>query len=192
MSALVRRAGRATLPDGREVIWSVSDRRHGRRWRTEAIRDGRLESSLLLEAGVDGRPTRLELATVAGLLTLHPEATGSLNGNAVTAEGVRHLTFDWSDEHGLEIDGLPIPSVVTASRLAPTVVAGEGRTVPVVVVGPDLTVRAGQRRYQRLDGASWRIEGDGRAQALVVDDRGLPVWPATAGEWPLELDEQHD
>ena len=82
--------------------------------------------------------------------------------------------------------------VVTASRLAPTVVAGEGRTVPVVVVGPDLTVRAGQRRYQRLDGASWRIEGDGRAQALVVDDRGLPVWPATAGEWPLELDEQHD
>jgi hypothetical protein len=189
MSAAVRRAGRATLPDGRAIIWSVADGRRGRRWRAETIRDDRLESSLLLEVGVDGRPARLELATPAGLLTLHPEATGALHGNAVTGGGVRHLTFEWSEEHGLEIDALPIPSVVTASRLAPAVAAGEGRTVPVVVVGLDLTVRAGQRRYHRLDERSWRIDGDGHAQAFAIDHRGLPVWPTAAGEWPLELGE---
>jgi hypothetical protein len=62
--------------------------------------------------------------------------------------------------------------------------------VPVVVVGTDLSVRAGERRYERLDAHSWRVEGDGRAQILDVDERGVPIWPAPAGEWPLEL-EQH-
>jgi hypothetical protein len=187
MTALVRRAGRATLEDGTELLWSVADGRRGRRWRAEMIREGRLERVLLLEAGVDGRAVRLELAAPAGLLTLHPEASGGLHGNAVTASGVRHFTFEWSDEHGLELDGLPITSAVTASRLAPTTQVGEGRTVPVVVVGPDLTVRPGERRYRRLDEATWEIEGDGRTQILAIDERGVPAW-REAGEWPLELD----
>ncbi len=189
MSAPVRRAGRATLDDGAEIVWSVADGRRGRRWRAETIRAGRPESALLLEVGVDGRPARLELATAAGLLTLHPEAAGSLHGNAVTLRGVRHFTFDWSGDHGLEIDGLPIASAVTTGRLAAAMPAGEGRTVPVVVVGLDLTVRTGERHYHRLDDRTWRIDGDGRAQTLAVDGRGVPVWPEGAGEWPLELDQ---
>lgn len=189
MSALVRRAGRATPDDDTEIVWSVADGRSGRRWRARTLRDGALASSFLLEVGVDGRPTRLELATAAGLLTLHPEATGALHGNAVTPAGVRHLTFGWSGEHGLEIDELSVPSAVTAGRLAPALAVGEGRTVPVVVVGPDLAVRSGERRYERLGAGSWRIEGDGRAQVVEIDERGIPIWPATTGEWPLELDQ---
>jgi hypothetical protein len=191
MSAMIRRGGRVTLPDGSDVVWSVADGRRGRRWRVATLRAGVLTSSLLLEVGVDGRLDRLELTTPAGLLTLHPEATGSLHGNVVTGTGVRHLAFPWSDDHGLEIEGLALPSAVTAGRLAAQTVAGEGRTVSVVVVGAHLSVRAGERRYTRLDDLTWRIEGDGGAETLVVDGRGLPVWSASAWEWPLELD-PHD
>jgi hypothetical protein len=158
---MVRRGGRATLPDG-EIAWSVADGGRGRRWRTATTRGGALEAALLLEVGTDGRLARLELATAAGLLTLHPEAGGSLHGNAVTAGGIRHLTLDWSDEHGLELEANPIPGAMTAARLASTVAAGEARAVEVVVVGHDLVLREAGRRFERLDGAgSWPIVGDG-------------------------------
>lgn len=193
---MVRRGGSATLPDGGEIAWSVADGRRGRRWRAATTRDGVLTASLLLEVGADGRPARVELTTAAGLLTLHPEAGGSLHGNVVSAGGIRHLTFDWSDDHELEIEGTPIPSAVTAARLASTVRVGEGRIAPVVIVGHDLVVRVGARRFERLDAAgSWRIVGDGEANLLVVDTDGLPVWPGRASDWPgrasdgpLELD----
>ena len=51
MSAMVRRAGQAILPDGTEVVWSVADGRRGRRWRATTTRDGALPPSLLLEVG---------------------------------------------------------------------------------------------------------------------------------------------
>lgn len=188
MSAMVRRAGRSMLADGTRVVWSVADGRRGRRWRAITTRDGALISALLLEVGVDGRPARLELATAAGLLTLHPGSTGSLHGNAVTAAGVRHLTFAWSVEHELEIDGLPIASAVTARRLAGSMTMGEGRTVPVVTVAPELSVREGARRYVRVADATWRIEGEGDPCGLTIDEGGLPVWSGEAGEWPLELE----
>lgn len=185
---MVRRGGLATLPDRGEIAWSVADGRRGRRWRAATTRDGVLTASLLLEVGADGRPARVELATAAGLLTLHPEADGSLHGNVVSAGGIRHLTFDWSDDHEIEMDTNPIPSAVTAARLAATVRVGEGRTVPVVIVGQDLVVRAGERRFERLDAiGSWRIVGDGEAKLLAVDSDGLPVWPERSSDWPLEL-----
>jgi len=188
MSRQLRLGGRATLPDGDEVIWSVADGRRGRRWRAETIRAGSIVGSLLLELDVDGRPSRLELATANGLLTLHPESTGALHGNAVTPDGIRHLAFDWSDEHELEIEGSVIARAVTASRLAVATPVGEGRSVPVVAIGLDLAVRTGERHYHRLDATTWRVGGDGDPERFAVDERGLPVWPATAGEWPLELD----
>ena len=187
---MVRRGGRATLPDGAEIAWSVADGRRGRRWRTATTRGGALETALLLEVAEDGRPARLELATAAGLLTLHPEAAGALHGNAVTTGGVRHLTLAWSDEHALELEANPVPSAVTAARLAPTVAAGNAKAVHVVVVGHDLVVREAERRFERLDGAgSWRIVGDGHATLLDVDPDGLPVWPEPSADWPLELDD---
>lgn len=191
MSAMVRLAGQASLPDGTQLAWTVADGRRGRRWRASTTRDGALSAALLLEIGVDGRPSRLELATVAGLLTLHPEATGGLHGNLVTASGVRHLGFAWTAAHELEIDGLLIATAVSARRLAGSMAAGEGRTVLVVSVAADLSVGEVTRRFVRVDGATWRIEGGASPRTLAIDDRGVPAWDGDTREWPLELETAH-
>jgi hypothetical protein len=188
VSEPVRRAGRARLRDGSQIVWSVADGRRGRRWRASIERDGALAGIVLLEVSNDGGLVRLELATPTGLLTLHPEASGGLHGNAVTGDGVRHLSFDWSDDHELALDGLPIASAVTARRLAITTPAGEGRTVSVVAVGLDLAVREGKRTFRRLDDVSWRIEGEGDPETLTIESRGIPRWSDEAEEWPLERD----
>jgi hypothetical protein len=196
MSDAVRRAGKATLADGIEVVWSVADGRRGRRWRALTRRGGSVSTSLLLEVTPDGRPARLELATVTGLLTLHPEPAGLLHGNVVSGTGVRHLTLAWSDDHELEVEPLSMSRAVTIGRLVGSVPVGEGTVVPVVAIDDSLAIHEATRRYDRLDAMTWRIVGDGVPRTLTVDDRGLPVWPALAGEstgageWPLELEPQ--
>ncbi len=193
MSPLVRVAGIATLADGSQITWSVADGRRGRRWRAVTRRPGSPIASLLLEVGIDGRPTRVELGTDAGLLTLHPGGSDGLYGNVVTADGIRHLALPWTEHHELEVEPLAISGAVTARRLGGRLAAGEGTAVPVVVVGADLSVREATRRYTRMDAAAWRIEGDDIARVLSVDDRGAPIWAAGGGEsvlareWPLEL-----
>src|SRR5512147_136645 len=88
----LRRAGAGTLADGSQLVWSVADGHRGRRWRAVAGLNGVITHALLLEVDVAGRPAKLELATPAGLLTLHPEeGSGRLHGNVVTEAGVRHL-----------------------------------------------------------------------------------------------------
>jgi hypothetical protein len=186
---MLRRGGRADLADGSQVTWSVADGRRGRRWRSAITRNGALSQALLLEVDAAGQPVRLELATIDGLLTLHPEPDGALHGNSVTAGGIRHFTFDWSQAHGLEIEGNPIPTAVTAARLAAGITAGEGRRVPVAIVNADLQVRMGERRFERAAEASWRVTGDGETRILAVDTDGLVGWPDPAVEWPLELDD---
>jgi hypothetical protein len=191
----VRVAGVATLDDGTEITWSVADGRRGRRWRATTRRRGSLTIALLLEVGTDGRATRLELATAVGLLTLHPEPDGQLHGNAVTAEGVRHLHLPWSGDHAIEVEPIPIADAITAAWLAGRLGSGEGTDVPTVVVGADLVVRDGVRRFTRIDATTWRVEADGTTRRRVLDDRGVPVWtgetgePSVGGEWPLELDD---
>lgn len=197
MSPMVRRAGRASLEDGTEIVWSVADGRRGRRWRAMTGRAGLVVEALLLEVGSDRRPIRLELTTATGLLTLHPEPSGWLHGNAVTPTGVRHLTFAWSGEHELALDRLPMAVAVTAWRLATTMAVGEGREVQVVVVAEDLGVHQGIRRYVRVAESVWQIGGDDRTFSLTIDEGGLPVWPGARGasagagepaDWPLELE----
>lgn len=192
MTPYLRRAGAGTLADGSELAWSVADGSRGRRWRAVATLDGAITHALLLEVDVGGRPSRLELTTPAGMLTLHPEeGSGRLHGNVVTAAGVRHLALPWGDGHGLEVDGRPIAAAVTVHRLAAATPVGEGRTVPVVSIAPDLLVTEATRRYQRVSEGEWRIEstpGDAGSVRLVIDDRGIPVPAADAREWPLELD----
>ena len=192
MSTYLRRAGSGLLPDGSQLVWSVADGRRGRRWRAVASSDGVISHALLLEVDSAGRPSRLELTTPAGMLTLHPEeGGGGLHGNVVTASGMRHLALPWSDDHGLEVVGRPIGSAVTAHRLAAAVAVGEGRTVPVVVIAPDLEVAETARQYVRVGAGEWRIEsasGDAVVTVLRIDEHGVPVPQRDAREWPLELE----
>ena len=130
-----------------------------------ASSNGVISHALLLEVDTNGRPSRLELTTPAGLLTLHPEeGSGALHGNVVAADGVRHLSLAWSAEHGLAIEGRPVASAVTAHRLSSVLAVGEGRDVPVVAIAADLTLRETTHRYRRVGEREWRIEptaGDG-------------------------------
>jgi CBS domain-containing protein len=192
VSGFVRQAGAGILADGSRLVWSVADGLRGRRWRAVASRHGVISHALLLEVDVEGRPSRLELTTAAGMLTLHPdEARRSLHGNVVTADGVRHLRLPWSEQHGLEVEGRPIAGVVTAHRLAGSMVVGEGRTIPVVVLTADLTVSEATRRFVRLGDSGWRIEGESGAAGattLKVDARGIPVDLLDGRDWALEPD----
>ena len=91
----VRRGGRAVLPTGELIVWSIADGRRGRRWREVASVAGTMVRGVLLESDPMGRLARLEVTTAAGLLTLHPDANNTiLHGNVVTPAGVRHLRFD--------------------------------------------------------------------------------------------------
>lgn len=195
MNGIARLAGSGTLADGARLVWSVADGRRGRRWRAVASRDGSITHALLLEVDLDGRPSRLELTTTAGMLTLHPDATGrTLHGNVVTADGVRHLGLSWGDEHGLEIEGRPIATAVTAHHLSRSLAVGDEREVPVVAVTADLAVGAAIRRFVRVGETEWRIErvggttGAAGAAILSVDVRGVPAGLEGGVEWPLELD----
>ena len=191
MTEPLRRAGAGTLADGSQLIWTVADGRRGRRWRAVASSNGSITHALLLEVDVAGRLSKLELATPAGLLTLHPEeGSGWLHGNVVTEVGVRHLALPWSDDHGLDVVGRPIAAAVTAHRLAAMTAVGEGRAVPVVSIAPDLGLVETTHRYTRVSVGEWRIESGGDHGApvrLTIDGRGVPVLPLAAAEWPLEL-----
>ncbi len=82
----MRRAGTGLLDWGGRITWTVADGRHGRRWRSMLTDDGVLVGSLLLETRPDGSVAKLELATAAGLLTLHPEGS-MLHGNVARPTG---------------------------------------------------------------------------------------------------------
>lgn len=183
----VRLAGRAPLPDGGWLTWTVADGQRGRRWRTVMELNDRFVASALLEVDPEGRFAKLELAIPGGLLTLHPERGAELHGNAVGPDGVRHLTFPWSPDHALEIEGLAVATAITAARLAAIVAVGEGRTLRSVSVARDLDVIEGEHRFVRLDEHAWRIEGGAAATDVVLDHRGLPDWGTGALEWPLEV-----
>lgn len=125
------------LPTGEVAVWSAADGARGTRWREAIERDKHLVRSLLLEVAPDGTPTRLELTTTAGLLTLHPEPDGSaLHGNVVTPSGIRHLAFAWSNAHVLLVEGSPVADAVAAGTRGVGDRAGEA--VDGVRIGDDL------------------------------------------------------
>ena len=62
MTALIRMAGSGRLADGSTLIWTVADGRRGRRWRATAVAAGGVTHAVLLEVGVEGRLSRLEVA----------------------------------------------------------------------------------------------------------------------------------
>lgn len=125
----VRRGGAGTLPDGARLVWSVAEGTRGRRWRWWLATDDGTSLAALLETDPDGRPTRLELAGAAGLLTLHPEPDErSAHGNVVSAAGVRPLVAPWGPGWRFAVEGLPWLAAVSGTGM------GEGTGTPALAV----------------------------------------------------------
>ncbi len=158
--AWLRRAGRLDLGGGETVLWSVAEGRRGRRWRSLRLdADGHVISDLLLELDPTGSWTRLELATAAGILTLHPEPDErATHGNVVTPSGVRHLALEWGRDHRLVIEGEPVAVAALGRPHEDTAPA------PGLVVDTDLAVTAVRATHaparppDGLPGPSWPLE----------------------------------
>ena len=160
----LRRAGRGTSADGSIVTWSMAEGRRGSRWREVRVADGAIVSSLLLELDPDGRFAHLELSTAAGLLTLHPEGDGTLHGNAISLDGIRHIVaVPWQPDDLLLVDGSTIARAAAARR---------GSATTGVLVAPDLSLD------RRPIGLGERV--------VELDADGLPA--LVDGEsWPMDL-----
>jgi hypothetical protein len=184
----VRRGGHATTVGGDLVTWTEAEGARGTRWREMLERDGRLLRGLLLETSMAGRPTRLEVTTLAGLLTLHPEPDESaLHGNVVEAAGVRHLAFPWSPEHELQVLGSPASATVSLRRLARLVPVGASRTFDLLRIDDDLEPRPVRWSFERISRHAWHLRDTGGSEErrFTVEDDGRPVL-ADAVSWPLE------
>jgi hypothetical protein len=159
-TAWLRRAGRLDAGGGESILWSVAEGRRGRRWRSLRLdAHGRVVSDVLLEVDPDGRWARLELATAAGILTLHPEpGERAVRGNIVTGRGVVPLAFAWSPAHLLVVTGEPVADAALAARRPP---AAPG---PGLIVGSDLGVTVADAidpamaPPDGLPGPSWPLE----------------------------------
>jgi hypothetical protein len=161
----LRRAGRGRLRDGSTVVWSVSEGTRGRRWREmRRTAEGVLITSLLLETHPDGRFAHIELSTAAGLLTLHPEADGTLHGNVVTVLGIRHVIgLAWAPQSVVLVEGSVIASAAAIRTLAGDAADGVRITLDLEVVAIHEPV------------------------SLEVDADGLPLLD-DAASWPLEAE----
>jgi hypothetical protein len=185
---LLRRGGRGRQADGALLTWSIAEGGRGRRWRATTIVDGILHQALVLETDGARRPQRLEVASNAGLLTLHPDHDErELHGNVVTPDGIRHLRFEWSARHELVAAGMSLVAVAGAWRLGGEVGVGEGSERPAVVVGADLACVPGEVRFERLDGRAWRVRAGGFESVVTCEPDGRPGLD-DADEWPLEED----
>jgi hypothetical protein len=150
---------------------------------------GRLEASLLLESRPDGNLLKVELATRAGLLSVHPETRDdTLHGNVVTPDAIRHVQLPWTPASVLLVRDSPLTGAVAARRLARRIGVGEGHTVAVVEVGIDLAVEVATWRVARVAESRWWLlpAAGGTPMRLEVDGRGIPVGLADERDWPLE------
>jgi hypothetical protein len=157
--AWLRRAGWLEAGGGETVLWSVAEGHRGRRWRSLRLDDrGGVLSSLVLELDPGGHWTRLELASSAGMLTLHPDPDErAAHGNLVTARGVVPLEFPWSPGHVLALPGESIAAAALGR-------AAGGHPRPGLVVEDDLTVIPAESvapllvPEDGLPGPSWALE----------------------------------
>jgi hypothetical protein len=186
MAGWLRRAGHIRLLDGQTSTWSVAEGRRGRRWR-EAVRKREapgIRHSLLLEIDPDGRFAHLELATPAGLLTLHPEGDATLHGNAVTERGIEHVRgLAWDPAAIVLVDGSLISCLAALPGLATAIDRETSATVRVLRIAGDLRRLVADEEVRR-GSTSWSFAG---SESIVVDADGLMRTPATI-DWPLEED----
>ena len=147
------------------------------------VGDAGLRHSLLLETAPGGRFSHLELATPAGLLTLHPEGDGTLHGNVIEAGGIRHVVgLAWDEAGVVDIEGSTVAGAACAQLLSGDLAAGESLRRTVLRVTAGLLITTGPSAIERVDEETWRISG---GPPIRVDRDGLPVLP-DAETWPLE------
>lgn len=113
-SRVTRLGGRGRRDDGAVVTWTIADGRKGRRWREIVERDGAILHGLLYETDTERRFSHLELASPAGLATLHPEADGTLHGNRVDASGVAHVRGLAQGDAPVLVLGSPVAAAAVA------------------------------------------------------------------------------
>jgi hypothetical protein len=187
--APVRRGGRAITLGGARLTWTQAEGARGTRWREALEQDGHLVRSLLLEVAGSGRPTRLEVTTRAGLLTLHPEPDESaMHGNVVSGEEVRHLALAWSPDHELLVLESPASATITLRRLADRMVVGARRVVDALVIDDALDPRPSRWSFERIARHAWHLrDADGDMERrLTLEEDGRPVL-REAISWPLEV-----
>jgi hypothetical protein len=170
------------------LTWTQAEGERGTRWREAIEHDGGLIRSLLLEVSSDGRATRLEMTTRAGLLTLHPEPDESaLHGNVVAAGGVRHLALPWSPEHELLILGSPASATIAVQRLERRVIVGAVTVVDMLRIDDDLDPRPARWSVERIARHAWHLRDtdSDEERRLTVEHDGRPVL-RDEESWPLE------
>lgn len=146
--------------------------------------------ALLLEVAADGGIDKLEVATPAGLLTLHPAfLEESLHGNVVRPSGIEHISLPWSPLGAVLVGASPITAAVVAVALGDLVGVGEGASFAAVEVAEDLSVRHATWRAARVGERRWQLLAADRGPSVTVtlDDDGVPAGLDDAEGWPLEL-----
>jgi hypothetical protein len=104
------------------------------------------------------------LSTAAGLLTLHPEADGTLHGNVITTLGIRHVVgLPWTPGSVVLVDGSALASAAALRTLVGNAADGVRVSLELDVVETHESV------------------------SLEVDDDGLPMLDDAAA-WPLEAE----
>ena len=183
----LRFGGRGQGADGASVIWSVVEGSLGRRWREVRNAGAAVASSLLLEIDPAGRFAHLELSTPSGLLTLHPEADGTLHGHAIVSDGVEHVEgLAWHADGVVMLEGSTVCRLAAIAGLADAIAIGVSKGHLAAVIPPTLWLEVKPIRIERIDATDWRF---GAEEPFIVDGRGLPL--LRGGEiWPLERDDE--
>jgi hypothetical protein len=197
--ARVRQAGHGVDRLGRAVTWTIADGERGRRWREvtagaagEATESpagepaASLAHAVTIETGHAGQWVRLEVAAPAGLLSLHPDRDGSINGNVVSETGVRHIALGVVEPPLVDVRDSLVAETALCRALERLVAAGEGITVSVVRVSPSLDVAVGELQVMRQDGRTWELTDDAGIRTISMGDRGAPVTADAGAKWPLE------
>ena len=184
MTGWLRRAGRGRLRDGATLAWSVAEGSRGRRWRAQRLEHGTLIESVLLELDAEGRPTRLEVDSVDGLLTLHPEpGWHAAHGNVVGHDGVRSLSFDWSENAVFIVENVPVGEFAALEPLGLQLGVRERQSLPILDVDRHLLVAPATRSFLRLTETDWRCDDE----PISVDGDGTPKL-RQGTSWELEAE----
>jgi hypothetical protein len=147
---------------------------------------GGLAHAVTMETGHAGQWLRLEVAALAGLLSLHPDRDGSINGNVVSETGVRHVGLGIVEPPLVDVRGSLVAETALCRALERQVAAGEGSTVSVVRVSATLDIEVAELQVMRTDARTWELADADGIRTVSMGDRGAPVTSDAGAKWPLE------